>query len=368
MENVTGQISVKEQLQNLINSGKIPHALLFSGPSGVGKDCMALVFAKQVNKKILPADKYEKIAKAISCFNEPYLKLIFPLPRGKNENEESSPLEKLSADEIQLINEEVRKKTENPYYKISIPKANNIKINSIREIKKFISLNYDDVAYRFIIITDADLMNDTSQNALLKSLEEPPEGVVFILTTSNVVRLRETILSRCWRINFPPLSNEEVAEVLVSRFNEDKNYAKSVSAFSNGSVTEALELIEHDFKQLLEKTILFLRYSLGKKYHSALKEINAINDIAGVHSLKLVIKLIIYWFNDFEKLRCSQKEDYYFTEYQETFKRFYNRYPKIQTMQLINNLENIAVLTDQNVNLNTIILNILFELSGIIKA
>ena len=328
---------------------------------------MAIEFAKKICESCMPAENADRVKHALANLNEPYIKYIMPLPRGKNETDDSGPLEKLSAEEIKTINEEIAKKVANPYYKIQIPKANTIKINSIRDIKKFISLNFDDIAYRFIIINDAELMNETSQNALLKSLEEPPEGVIFILITSQISRIRETILSRCWRINFPPLSISEVEEILISRFNEDKNYARIVANFSNGSLTEALNLIDHDFNNLLEKTILFLRYSLGKKYHSAFKEVTAINEIAGAQSIKLLIKLIIYWFNDFEKLRCGEKGNFYFNNYQDTFNRFYQRYPGIKTTGLITNLELLSNLMEQNINLNIIIINIIFELSSLVS-
>jgi len=367
LDKVIGQSFVKNSLASLINSGKIPHAFLFSGPSGVGKEFMAVEFAKKICEKFFPPENSEKVKNAISNFNEPFIKYIFPLPRGKNETDDSSPLDKLSAEEIKTINEEVSKKIANPYYRIQIPKANTIKINSIRDIKKFISLNFDDLIYRFIIINDCDLMNETSQNALLKSLEEPPEGVIFILITSNISRIRETILSRCWRINFPPLAAGEIEEILVSYFKEDRKYAHTVANFAGGSLTEALNLIEHDFNELLEKTILFLRYSLGKKYHSAVKEINSINEIAGSQSIKLLIKLIIYWFNDFEKLRSGEAENYYFSEQSETFKKFYQRYPKLKVNDLIKNLEYFTNLMDQNINLNIIMVNIIFELSNLVS-
>ncbi len=366
MEKVTGQIAVKNSLLSLINSGKIPHAFLFSGTVGVGKEFMAIEFAKKVCEKFSSPEELNKTIHAISNFNEPYLKFIFPLPRGKNESEDSGPLEKLSNDEIQTVKDELAKKIVNPYYKLKIPKANNIKVSSIREIKKFTALNYDDIPYRFIVITDAEMMNEPSQNALLKSLEEPPAGVIFILITSNLSRIRETILSRCWHMHFSPLANSDVAKILEEHFECDANLANMVANFSNGSVHEALRLIEHDFTELLNKTVLFLRYSLGRKYHSALKEINSLNDINGIQSIKLLIRLIIYWFNDFEKLRRGYENDFYFTEQYETFSKFYKRYPNIKTTELITNLEKLSELSEQNLNLNIIIINIVFELSNII--
>ena len=136
-----------------------------------------------------------------------------PLPRGKSETDQNDPYEKLSDDEIELINSEFQKKSKNLFYKIQIPRANFIKISSIRDIKKFLSLNYDDVKYRVILVSQAHLMNEESQNALLKNLEEPPDGVIFILCTPYPEKLRETIRSRCWKINFQPLENETIAKI-----------------------------------------------------------------------------------------------------------------------------------------------------------
>ncbi len=94
------------------------------------------------------SDESEKALRLIGQLQEPYIKLIIPLPRGKNETDTSSPTEKLSQDEIDLLREQIEIKATNPFHKISIPKANSIKINSIRDIKKFLSMDYNEIGYR----------------------------------------------------------------------------------------------------------------------------------------------------------------------------------------------------------------------------
>ena len=160
----------------------------------------------------------EKIIKRIEQLSEPYIKYIIPLPRGKGESDSTSPTEKLTPDEIDLIKEQ-------------LPKANNIKISSIRNIKKYLSLDYSEFAQRFIVISDSHLMNEEAQNALLKNLEEPPENVIFILCTSQVSKLRRTITSRCWRINFDPLSEQEISEILKKYFHFDDLYPHNETVF-----------------------------------------------------------------------------------------------------------------------------------------
>ena len=236
-DDIHGQVRVKNILSNFHSTSKIPHALLFTGFEGIGKEAIAIRFAQLVNSVLLDGNEKDRVLKLISKLSEPYIKYILPLPRGKNETEADGPIDKLSQDEIELLREELQKKIDNPYYIISLHRANTIKINSIREIKKDLSLDFSDIAYRFIIITSSHLMNEAAQNALLKNLEEPPRGVIFILITSYPQRLRETIRSRCWNINFDPLSLDDIVNILVENFKVDIKSAELAAPFSGGSVS-----------------------------------------------------------------------------------------------------------------------------------
>ena len=178
---IYGQTSVINILNKLLDNSSIPHAFLFTGLPGVGKEFTAIRFAQALNSNYDLSEDSAKISNLISNFSEPYIKYILPLPRGKNETDTSGPFEKLSVEENENYWEELGKKIKNPYYKIQMQRASNIKISSIRDINKFLSINYSDIKYRIILISDAHLMNEEAQNALLKNLEEPPEGIIFIL-------------------------------------------------------------------------------------------------------------------------------------------------------------------------------------------
>jgi DNA polymerase-3 subunit delta' len=363
-DGIYGQDSAKQLLSGLINSYKIPHALLFTGLEGIGKEFFALRFTQALNSRVEDESKAGMITASISNFSEPYIKYIFPLPRGKNENESNGPTERLSQDEIQLIQDELKRKTGNPYYKFSIPKASNIKVNSIRDIKKFLSLDYSDILYRIILISDAHLMNEESQNALLKALEEPPEGVVFILTTPYPSILRETIRSRCWSINFQPLSYNDIENILINYFKVEPGLAHKISPFAGGSIANALRLIEHDFELLLEKTISILRYSFGRKYSSALDQFSEFISGNDTDSIKLLVQMIIIWLNDFQKYRLGIKE-YYFSDYLETIEKFQQKFPNLELNNIVFKLERLASVFQNNVNINLVVLNIIFELSAL---
>lgn len=363
-QGVYGQQTVKNLLNSLIDTDKIPHAFLFKGNEGVGKEFTAIRFAQALNTRKLHPDSAQHINRLIWNLNEPYIKYIFPLPRGKNEDESSGPLEKLSREDNELIIEEMNEKVRNPYHKIKIPKANQIKISSIRDIRKFLSMDYGDVKFRIILISGAHLMNEEAQNALLKNLEEPPEGVIFILATPFPGQLRETIRSRCWTINFQTLKTSEIEDILVSHFRIESNQARSVAPFSNGSITEAMNLLQHDMVKLKEKTILILRYSFGKRYHSALEEFRSVIDEQGSESYKILILMIISWLNDLQKYRAGLN-NYFFEDYIETLQKFDLKFSDVKINEIVFRLDRFASFLKNNINPATLTLNIIIELSSL---
>lgn len=365
-DGIYGHKNNREVLDRVIASSKIPHAFLFVGKQGVGKDYFALQLAQTINRKFVGEEEQTRVLNGLANLNEPFMKYIFALPRGKNETDESNPYEKLNSDDLEEIKEEIKKKTSNPYHRIQLAKANTIKISSIRDINKFLSLQFEQSYYRFVLISDVHLMNETSQNALLKNLEEPPEKVIFILTTPFPELLRETIRSRCWILYFSPLSNEDITQILVEYFNVDKKLASEAAVFSDGSVTTANQLIEHDFRALKNKTINFLRYSLGKKFHSAYREISDILSDGDTSTFKLFIQMIITWLNDLQRFRTSNT-DFFYSDYRETLEKFNKKFPKTNIQDVVYNLDYLSSLIQNNVNLNLLAANLIFRIASLTK-
>lgn len=359
---IYGQDTVKSLLNSLIESDKIPNAFLFKGNDGTGKEITAIRFAQALITRHIDSDSNEHIRYFIQNFSEPYIKYIFPLPRGKNETESSGPLEKLTQEENELVKEELKEKANNLYYNVKIPKANQIKISSIRDIKKFLSIDYGEIKFRFVLISKAHLMNEEAQNAVLKNLEEPPDGTVFILFTPYPSLLRETIRSRCWLINFQPLKTEDIENILISEFKIDPDLAKLVSPFSNGSITEALNLLQHDFALLKEKTILILRNAFGKKFDSAFEQFHSVLDEQGSDSLKILILMIISWLNDLQKYRAGLN-NFFFEDYKETFQKFNLKFSDLKLNTIVYKLDKCATSIQNNININILSLNIITELS-----
>ncbi len=363
---IYGQIPAKIFLTKIINSSNIPHAFLFSGKDGIGKEYTALQFAKLINQNNLPIDKIENTTASITKLSEPFIKYIFPLPRGKNETEKDGPYDKLGNETLEEIQNQLKEKITNPYYPIKLANTKNIKISSIRDIKKFISLNFSEIPYRVILISFAHFMSIEAQNALLKQLEEPPQGIIFILCTSDPSRLKETIRSRCWEVNFLPLSLNDIKEILITKFKIDSELAGKVALFSNGSVTEGLNLIENNFKEMFDETILILRYSFARKYNSAHKVVANYTSSNNSVSLKLLIKMIIIWLNDLTKQK-NNLSDIYFDDYKNTLEKFNSKFSALSITPLVEKLDKLQSLIDKNINPSIIAMNLVNELAAFIR-
>ena len=134
-----------------------------------------------------------------------------------------------------------------------------IKIDVVREVLERTGFRPFEGRRRVVLIRDADTLEAAAQNALLKSLEEPPPATVFLLTTAVPGKLLPTVRSRCMRLRFGQLTEREVAEVLVARHGIDARAAQSAAALADGRVGTAMTLNATDVAVLRELALLLLR-------------------------------------------------------------------------------------------------------------
>jgi len=361
-DDIVGQIKPKEILFNIFDSGRVPQALIFNGPSGTGRHKMALNFLKLINAESSNNNKF--LFNQIDNYNEPYVKFIFPLPSASDDQSKNNPFENLKENQVEEIQRQIKLKSENHYHQIFIENANSIKINSVRDISKFISLKFNDVKYRGIIISEAHLLTVEAQNALLKNLEEPPEGILFILITNDLNKLLPTIRSRCQLVNLNPLTDEQVRGILIEKFNFEAEQAELLSILAEGSTAQALEFSKYDINFLFDSVITILRYSLGRRYLTALKTLSKAVSSSDTKIILILITLILKWLYDAERFKIL-KSVKYFSNYLNTIEKFNTGYNNVNLFTHILKLNSLINYMEKNVNLNTILLNIVFELADI---
>ena len=195
-ENIIGNEKNKELLNQIISMNNIAHSYMFIGKESIGK----MLFAKE-------------FAKAILCIND-------SKPCGKCK----------SCIEFESSN--------NPDFEIIEPDGNNIKIEQIRELIKKVYEKPIVSNKKVYIINDSNLMTKEAQNSLLKTLEEPPEYVSIILIASNENLFLPTIKSRCTKIMFKKLTDNELKTILKRKYNK-LNIQELVLKIADGSVNKA---------------------------------------------------------------------------------------------------------------------------------
>jgi DNA polymerase-3 subunit gamma/tau len=198
--------SVRVTLTNILKSGSIPHAFLFAGPRGTGKTSLARILAKAINceSKNKPCNECE------SCIS---------ITNGNN---------------IDVI---------------EMDAASNRGIDDVRALRDIVKLAPANSKAKVYIVDEAHMLTTEASNALLKTLEEPPAHVYFILATTNPEKLIDTIKSRTTLVQFTKATNDEIARALKrvidgEKIKIDDISVEKISKISKGSFRDAVKNVE----------------------------------------------------------------------------------------------------------------------------
>ena len=208
LEEIVGQEHVKKALANAIKLNKISHAYLFTGPRGTGKTSTARILAKSLN-----------------CVEGPTIK-----PCGK------------CASCVDITNS-------TPLDVIEIDAASNRSVNDAQNILEKIQYAPVNGKYKIYIIDEVHMLTVQAFNALLKTLEEPPENVIFILATTEVHKVLDTIKSRCQRFDFKRITTEDIVKHLkyiskLEKINIEDDAVLTIAKNSAGGMRDSLALLD----------------------------------------------------------------------------------------------------------------------------
>lgn len=296
-DDVCGQEYIIKTLKNAIENNRVSHAYLFTGTRGTGKTTIAKIFAKSVN-----------------CLN-----MIDNKPCGNceiclNEN----------TDEIQDI--------------IEIDAASNNGVDEIRELKNNIKLVPTFCKYKVYIIDEVHMLSPSAFNALLKTLEEPPSHVIFILATTDPQKLPITIMSRCQRFDFKKISEEEICERLkyianCEKIDIDDETIYEISKICDGALRDAISIFEQlcsysnkkvklddlfDLKGIVPSNIFIdlINNYIEQNYS------NILDIIANIYSHNKDFNILVQnMLNLFRNILINKKAPEYFKKKDITFKK-----------------------------------------------
>lgn len=361
---VIGQVRIKELLKRSIASKTIAHAYLFYGAEGVGKDALAIEFARALNCVHGGTDACGECpsCKKVDLLQHPNIQLIFSLPVGKSEKSGDDPIEVLTQDQVEAVQEQIHLKAENPYHRIEIPKSNFIKINSVRNLRREAALSGFEGGKKIFIVSSAEMMNAEASNSLLKTLEEPPPETVFILTTSQKEQLLSTIVSRCQLVQFDPLSEEEIKDALVARLNVESEQAALAARLSNGSYTTACEALSADMVTERQGVVQFLRLVLGAQKIPLSLEIERISALGDRSAVVRWLKLLQVWLRDALVLREQGESGLMNVDHTKDLKSFVQKFPHADLIAALDRVESSIALVDKNVYLPLVLTTLTIDL------
>lgn len=264
---IIGHEDIIKYMKFANKNNKLAHAYILSGESGSGKTLLTDLFVKSIMCENLRGD--EPCGECITCV------------KIKNNN--------------------------HPDVKTLVKEKKEISIGEVREqINKDIEIKPYSSDRKIYVIQDAQTMNPLAQNAILKTIEEPPEYAIIILHASNSEALLQTIQSRCVVLNLKNISDTKIIRYLMDAENLSEYEAKTCAAFAQGNIGKAKKLSKSDefneIKDICIKTLTQINGSKADKFNELVKEMTALKG-----SDDEVFNIITMWYRDILIFKATQE-------------------------------------------------------------
>jgi DNA polymerase-3 subunit delta' len=261
---IVGQDAIKQRLITSVKENRVSHAQLFLGPGGSGSLPLAVAYAQYLSCE----NKLEDDSCGLCSSCRKYQKLMHP------DLHFSYPFFAKHKDDtaITFIEQWREAFIANPYLSLDTwrgyldaeNKQANINIAECHQIIKKLSFKPFESAYKILILWLPEYL-DKEGNALLKIIEEPQPNTLFLLVAQNQDQILNTILSRTQLIKIPPLAFDDITNHLINEHNQTADAASEIAYLSNGSLTDALNMLQYDNKGYHESFIQWLRLCFSNK-------------------------------------------------------------------------------------------------------
>lgn len=248
---IYGNDALKRRLTRMVDENRLGHAVLFVEQEGMGAVAFAVALSQYLNCTNRAGG--DSCGQCPSCVRHqklsyPDLHFAFPV----NTSARLSDQEKKHPVSSYFIRDWNDLLLSNPYFGSQMltdtlgieNKTGAISVNEAREISSILSLQPYESDYKIMVIWQPEKMSTDAANKLLKLLEEPPAGTLFLLVTQNMEKMLPTVLSRCQIIRLQPVERGEMAAILQQKYNLDAQDAMNIATLSSGSMGRAMAEVE----------------------------------------------------------------------------------------------------------------------------
>ena len=319
LHELLGQPRASEFLRGVVASDRYANAYLFHGAPGVGKGTAALAFARAILCHSTaraeaaapglfdaapdaglaaagrPADDAcgacEACAKAADL-QHPDLRFLFPVS-GEERQLETTVAETLAA------------WRGNPFFTFTYEKASSIRLSLTRELLRELAYKPFEAGRRVVVVRDADRMREDQYSAMLKSIEEPGDVTVWVLTTARLGRIPATIRSRCQGVRFSPLPEDTVIGFLEAEVGVPNREARMLAALSAGSLARALNLRDENPVEMRNQSLAMLEPAVRGDAAALWKAATSMTRFgkAGRETLRQMVEFQQLWLRDLLRAR-----------------------------------------------------------------
>jgi DNA polymerase-3 subunit delta' len=293
LSRIKGQDNAIALLRSAFESGRLSHAYLFHGPEGVGKETTALEFAGALNCEAggLEGCGECKACRMTESLSHPDVHIVFPHPTSMKPAELSELLAAYARDGYR----------EEDF-------GRRVAIVSVETILEEVVVKANQRPYlgpwKVFIVADADRMTTEAANTLLKTLEEPPDQTVIVLTTSRANALPATVVSRCQKIPFAALSTATVEGILLgdARLSFSAETASAAAALAQGSAGRAVRMDRKGPTVDLDRVAALMTGARTKDPASLVSEATGLAFRLGRSEQQRMLELMLLWYRDVLKL------------------------------------------------------------------
>ena len=361
----SAQEQVWSQLNQISSSKKLGSAYLFSGPPGCGKEGIAIQFAKLLNCESGGKDICGSCPSCIRMtkLQHEKLKLLFPLPAlKKNQNTEAGALD---IKDIDMVNEAIKQKAQDPFFKIKIPRATRIPIQSIRDLRKSLYLKSNNTGRKVVLVFDAHLLcvgQGEAANAFLKLLEEPPDNTTIILITDHVELLLPTIISRCQRIGFPKLDDVFIEDWFKSKMVRPEDIPLLIG-LSRGNFYSAQFFIRQSLEQLItliEDLIKSMNQDDPEKWRKFIQDYSKMAK-QDTEKFSLHFMLLKIWYQSANRFQKNMKYPFYNTPLKKGIERCVKTHSSADFLAIVFELEYTVGAIAKNLYMPLVLVNLLLS-------